>query len=121
MNNTRRPEVIIKALTLFSGLLIMFHANAENILPIINKRMPYEDVKKTLIADGWEPLNNLKISQSSLYAQELYGQGMTEVVDCISMELDGCRFYYTKKNRTLEVRTITRQLTLEKLNILKNR
>ena len=83
--------------------------------------MPYDDVKKTLIADGWKPLKNQKISGSSLYAQELYELGVTEVVDCISMELDGCWFYFTKKNQTLEVKTITRQLKFETLKILPNR
>lgn len=112
---------MIKALILLSGLLISFYANAENIFPIVHQGMPYEDVKKTLIADGWKPLKNQKISGSSLYAQELYALGVTEVVDCISMELDGCWFYFTKKNQTLEVKTITRQLEFETLKILRNR
>lgn len=109
---------MIRALIIFSLLLAMLPAKAGQVLPKITKDMAYEDAKKVLIADGWKPVHNLKISGSSLYAQELYEQGMLEVVDCISMELDGCRFYYTKKNQTLEIRTITRQLKVEKMHII---
>lgn len=114
-------KILIKALAVIFGLLMALPANAESLFPILNQGMPYEDVKKTLIADGWKPLKNQKISWGSLYSQELYTLGMTEVVDCISMELDGCVFYYTKNSQTLEVRTITRQLKLEKMQILKKR
>lgn len=97
----------------------MSFAHAASILPALEQGMPYETAKKLLIADGWTPSKNTKISQSSLYAQELYEQGMTEVVDCVSMELDGCRFYFVKKNQTLEVKTITRRLRLDKFSLVK--
>lgn len=113
--------MIIKASSFLFGLLIMMHANAETILPNIHQEMFYKDARKVLINDGWKPLSNLKITRSSLYAQELYEQGMSEVVDCISMELDGCSFRFIKNNKTLEVRTITRELKIEKVNIIKNK
>lgn len=97
----------------------MMHANADMILPNIHQEMFYKDARKVLINDGWKPLNNLKISGSSLYAQELYEQGMPEVVDCISMELDGCSFRFIKNNKKLEVRTITRDLKIDKINFIK--
>jgi hypothetical protein len=112
---------MIKALTLLIGGFLNVAAQAETGLPGFDHGMPYEAFKKTLIAQQWKPVNNQKISNSSLYAQELYAQGMLEVVDCVSMELDGCWFYYTKKNRTLEVRTITRQLKVEKITFIKSR
>jgi hypothetical protein len=85
------------------------------------KGVPYQDVKGDLIANGWKPLKNTKILSSSLYAQALYEQGIVEVVDCISMELDGCWFHFTKKNQIVEVKTITRALAFEKIRILKSR
>jgi hypothetical protein len=112
---------MIKALTLLIGGFLNVAAQAETGLPGFDHSMPYEAFKKTLIAQQWKPVNNQKISNSSLYAQELYAQGMLEVVDCVSMELDGCWFYYTKKNQTLEVRTITRQLKVEKITFIKSR
>lgn len=113
--------MIIKASSFLFGLFIMLHANAETMLPNIHQEMFYIEARKVLINDGWKPLNNAKISGGSLYAQELYEQGMQEVVDCISMELDGCSFRFIKNNKTLEVRTITRELKIEKINIIKNR
>ena len=112
---------MIKALTLLTGCFLNVAAHAEKGLPSFDKGMPYEAFTKTLIAQQWKPVNNQKISNSSLYAQELYAQGMLEVVDCVSMELDGCWFYYTKKNQILEVRTITRELKVEKITFIKSR
>jgi hypothetical protein len=112
---------MIKILALFLSASMILDANSEEMTPIFNKGMAYDDVKKDLIANGWKPLQNSKISSSSLYAQELYEQGIVEVVDCVSMELDGCWFRFTKKKQTLEVRTITKQLKIESLNLIKNR
>lgn len=105
---------------MFLGLLTLtFSVRAENLLPDIQEGTPYQDVKNTLLANGWSPIRNSKILQSSLYAQELYENGMTEVKDCISMELDSCWFIYSKNNQKLEVKTITRSLKLEKINLTK--
>ena len=112
---------MIKACILFFSYFLAAAAHAEVALPNFDKGMPYEDVKKSLVAEGWKPVNNLKISNSSLYAQELYAQGLLEVRDCVSMELDGCWFYYVKNNQKLEVKTITRQLKVEKITLIKSR
>ncbi len=112
---------MIKTLTLLIGIFLNVVAQAKTGLPSFDKGMSYEEFKKALIEHQWKPVNNLKISNSSLYAQELYEQGMLEVVDCVSMELDGCWFYYAKKNQILEVRTITRQLKVEKITFIKSR
>jgi len=111
---------MINARILFLSFFLATAAHAEATLPHYDKGMPYEEAKKRLIAQDWKPVNNLKISNSSLYAQELYAQGMLEVGDCVSMELDGCWFYYVKKNQKLEVRTITRQLKVEKITWIKS-
>ena len=70
------------------------------------------------MADGWKPLVNSKITNSSLYAQELFDKGSTEVVDCISMEIDGCAFRFIKNKKILEIRTITRDLKVDKVNLI---
>lgn len=96
------------------SLLWLSHlANAQDELSFIHKNMAYAELRTSLIEKGWMPLNNLKIIQSSLYAQEISDQGYTEVVDCISMALDGCTFRFKKKNALLEINTITRRLIVE--------
>lgn len=94
-------------------LAISFAAHAE--LPNFKAGKPYQEVKAELIKQGWQPVKNTKIGNSSLYAQEVYQQGMEEVVDCVSMELDGCWFKYRKGTEVVEVRTITRGLKFESL------
>ena len=42
--------------------------------------------------------------------KKFYGQGLVEVVDCISMELDGCQFRFSKGKQVLELKTITRPI-----------
>lgn len=88
-------------------------------LPKITAGSSYADAKQQLIAQGWQPLPNPDIAQSSLYAQALAEQGMPEVVDCISMALDGCRFRLIKKKQVLEITTITRQLSVETIQFVK--
>ncbi len=92
---------------------------ANESLPTIEQGMRYSELKKTLISQGWHGLTNQQIENSSLYANEVYNQGMTEVVDCISMELDGCRFHFEKNNQILEIKTITRQLTVDSFSVIK--
>lgn len=110
-------NIVIKYL-LISLLCWSQLANAHDDLRFIQQDMKYADLRASLIEKGWLPLKNLKIQESSLYAQEIYEQGHTEVVDCISMALDGCTFRFKQKNRILEINTITRQL-LVKSHILK--
>lgn len=96
-------------------------AFAANHLSFIQAGQPYNQLKQTLIDQGWAPITNTKIDRSSLYAQEVYAMGMTEVTDCISMEIDGCTFLYQKGQQRLEVKTITRQLSVESFRIYKKK
>lgn len=104
--HTIRQSFLITAL-----LLLSFQANAE--LPNFAAGQPYQEVKAELIKQGWQPVKNMKIGNSSLYAQEVYQQGLEEVVDCVSMELDGCWFKYKKAKQVLEVKTITKEFKFE--------
>jgi hypothetical protein len=95
--------------------LVSLSAHAE--LPNFTAGQPYQEVKAELIKQGWQPVKNMKIGNSSLYAQEVYQQGLEEVVDCVSMELDGCWFKYKKGKQVLEVRTITREFKIESIKL----
>jgi hypothetical protein len=96
-------------------------AFADADLSFIKPGLPYEDVKAILTDKGWEPIKNNRISHSSLYALEIYEQGMEEVTDCISMELDACKFRFSQGSKVLEIRTITRQLKVDSFHIHKKR
>lgn len=101
-------------LLLVASLSILYNtalANAE--LDFIKLGLPYADVKASLTERGWKPIKNNRIGNSSLYAQDVFEQGMHEVVDCISMELDACRFRFAKGRQVLEIKTITRQLNVD--------
>jgi hypothetical protein len=111
-------ELIIMQLLRQSVFLVVllslsFATHAE--LPNFKAGQPYQEVKAELIKQGWKPVKNTKISNSSLYAQEVYQQGMEEVVDCVSMELDACWFRYKKSKERLEVKTITGALKFDSL------
>lgn len=114
MNKPILANLLI-ALTLVASSV----ANAANDLSFITQGQPYSEVKQTLIDNGWAPISNPKIDRSSLYAQELYETGMTEVMDCISMEIDGCTFLYQKGKQRLEIKTITRQLRVASFRVYK--
>ena len=109
-----------KLYTLALCLLCMPLAYADESLIKLQEGMPYGEVKKILIAQGWQGINNQQIENSSLYAAEIYNQGMTEVVDCISMALDGCQFHFQKDGQMLEIKTITRQLIVDSFSIMKH-
>ncbi len=95
-------------------------AHAAKPLDVLQAGMSYSEVKNTLLQQQWLPVNNTQINASSLYAQELYEQGLLEVSDCISMELDACWFEYSKGKQLLRVKTVTRQLLLDSYQ-LKNK
>jgi hypothetical protein len=99
-------------------LLLPFQAHAE--LPTFTAGQPYQEVKAELIKQGWQPVKNTKIGNSSLYAQEVYQQGLEVVIDCVSMELDGCWFKFRKGKQQLEVKTITKQIRFEALSYKRN-
>lgn len=95
--------------------LLSYAFSAHAKLPSLTPRQPYQVVEVELIKQDWQPAKNHKIGNSRLYAQEVYQQGLEEVMDCISMELDGCWFKYKKGKQALEVRTITRALKFESI------
>ena len=107
-------RTLIQSGSIAALLLLSFQAQAE--LPNFTAGQPYQQVKAELIKQGWQPVKNTKIGNSSLYAQEVYQQGLEEVVDCVSMELDGCWFKYRKGKQLLEVKTITKKLNFDSLN-----
>lgn len=100
-------------------LIISTNAFAADDLAFIQAGQPYQEVRQTLVEKGWQPTKNTRIDESSLYAQEVYTSGMTEVKDCISMEIDGCTFVYHKGKQTLEIKTITRQLRVDSFRAVK--
>lgn len=108
MNNPMRAKITLTLMLMLSSVAL-----AANDLSFIQSGQPYQEVKQTLMAQGWAPIPNTRIDRSSLYAQEVYAMGMTEVTDCISMEIDGCTFLYQQGKQRLEIKTITRQLRVE--------
>lgn len=75
----------------------------------------YPQARAWLLQQGWQPVVNQHINDSSLFANEIAAQGMPEVVDCISMALDGCSFRWQKNRRRLDISTITRQLHIDQV------
>ena len=100
------------------GLICSLSAKASDLPSSIKTGMPYSEAKSSLIAVGWKPVVNSKITNSSLYAQEIFEKGSTEVVDCISMEIDACAFRFIKNKKILEIRTITKDLKVDKVNLI---
>lgn len=108
-------KLLVFTLALMTSTLV----NAVDLSAGLQPGTPYQKARAWLIEQGWQPVVNQHIDRSSLYASEVYAQGMTEVVDCISMEIDGCSFRFVRKQHGLEVKTITRQLQLEHFKICK--
>lgn len=86
--------------------------------PSINHEQAYADAKADLVRQGWRPVQNLKILDSSLYAQDIYNLGFVEVVDCISMERDSCLFRLSKNKQVLEVRTFEKDLKVDSYKVI---
>jgi hypothetical protein len=110
--------MFIKYLILTLAILFIYPAQANTSPITITSGVPYEQAKASLVADGWKPVKNSKISSSSLYAQEIFEKGLTEVLDCISMDLDACTFLYIRNNKRIIVRTITRDLKVDKVYLM---
>lgn len=114
-------KTLISLLTITLIWIVNNTALANTGMNFIKPGMPYADVKATLTNKGWKPIKNNHITRSSLYAQEIYVQDMEEVVDCVSMELDACKFRFAQGNNILEIKTITRQLSVDSFHISKKR
>jgi len=102
-------QTLLKPISVFVLLLASAHALAATDLSFIKPGLLHQEIRPSLLAKGWQPVANPAIQNSSLYAQEIHALGLTEVVDCISMELDACTFQYRKKHQVLTIKTITRR------------
>jgi hypothetical protein len=111
----------LKILIFLLGLFMAFASQANDDLSIVQTGSQIQEVRNLLIKRGWSPIKNLKIANSSLYGQEIYEQGLIEVKDCISMELDACWFEYTNKNQILKIKTTTRLLKIDSYQTIKKR
>ncbi len=80
---------------------------------------PYSEVRAGLISQGWKTITNKKIQDSSLYAQDIFNQGYEEVLDCISMERDQCKFVFKKNKQLILVTTKDKTLNVESIEIKK--
>jgi hypothetical protein len=102
-------QPLLKLISAFVLLLASAHTLAATDLSFIKPGLIHQVLRPSLLAKGWQPVPNLAIQNSSLYAQEIHSLGLTEVVDCISMEIDACTFQYRKNKQVLTIKTITRQ------------
>ncbi len=110
--NMRLMAVLMTSLLPTLGL-----AQSSQLSALLQNGMPYGAAKNALIQQHWIPVPNQHIQDSSLYAQELFEQGMQEVADCISMELDACWFIYQKGKQKLRIKTVTRNLMLDSYQV----
>lgn len=113
----RLTQTLCTSFLLLASLTV--YANQD--LAFLQPGVAYADARKILIDKGWKPIKNEHIDQSSLYAQDMYVQGYEEVVNCISMELDACTFRLYQNNQVLEVKTITRTLSVDAYKTYKKR
>lgn len=92
-----------------------FTANAKEMTfdDYIDK--PYSEVRTDLISQGWQAVNNKKIEDASLYANDIFERGYTEVLDCISMERDQCQFVLTKNKQLIVITTKEKNLNVESI------
>jgi len=77
--------------------------------------MPYAEARQLLIKDGWLVIRNTKIEESSLFAQTLHASQFEEVLDCISMERDQCKFKLAKGKQAVVVTTRDKNFVVESI------
>ena len=102
-------QTLLKLISAFVLLLGSAHDLAATDLSFIKPGLIHQELRPNLLAKGWQPVPNSAIQNSSLYAQEIHSLGLSEVVDCISMEIDACTFQYRKNKLVLTIKTITGQ------------
>lgn len=102
-------------ITLLSSGIFSFtaHANELDFEQYLN--MPYSQVRVSLLSEGWKPVLNKNIQETSLYAQSIYERGYKEVIDCISMERDQCQFVLTKDKAHILITTKEKSLNVESI------
>ena len=77
--------------------------------------MPYSTVRASLVSEGWQPIPNQQIQETSFYAQGIFDQGYKEVVNCISMERDQCQFVLQKNKQFILITTKEKTLNVESI------
>ena len=100
-------------------MLTQAYAAEKSYQDLLNQ--PYDQVRASLMSQGWKPLVNNKIDESSLYAQEVAAKGYAEVLNCISMERDQCEFLLQKNHRYIIVTTKEKALEVESIKYQRGR
>lgn len=95
--------------------VLSLSANAKDMRFDHYINMPYSAVRTDLISEGWQPVKNKQIEDSSLYAEGIFEQGYEEVLDCISMERDQCQFVLTKNQQHIVITTKEKTLNVESI------
>jgi hypothetical protein len=79
---------------------------------------PYSQVRASLLNEGWKPVSNKNIQDTSLYAQSIYEKNYEEVIDCISMERDQCQFALVKSKQHILITTKEKSLNVESIELM---
>lgn len=102
-------------MTLLASSVISFRALADTQVFIQYLNTPYSQVRASLLNEGWKPVLNANIQDTSLYAQTIYEKGYEEVTDCISMERDQCQFVLAKGKERILITTKEKSLNVESI------
>lgn len=106
-------QTALKIMLMYLFLLAHAYAAEKNYQDLLHQ--PYDKARASLISQGWRPFVNIKITESSLYAQEVAAKGYAEVLNCISMERDQCEFLLQKNHRYIIVTTKEKALEVESI------
>jgi hypothetical protein len=104
-------------MSLLSSIVISFVALADTQVFKQYLNMPYSQVRVSLLNEGWKPVSNKNIHDTSLYAQTIYEKGYDEVTDCISMERDQCQFILSKGKKHILITTKEKSLNVESIEL----
>lgn len=104
-------------MTLLSSGVVSFTAHADTQVFKHYLDTPYAQVRVSLLNEGWKPVLNNNIRDTSLYAQSIYEKGYEEVIDCISMERDQCQFVLAKNKQHILITTKEKSLNVESIQL----
>ncbi len=104
-------------ITLLASSVISFTALADTLVFKQYLSTPYPQVRVSLLNEGWKPVSNKNIRDTSLYAQTIYENGYEEVTDCISMERDQCQFILAKGKEHILITTKEKSLNVESIEL----
>ncbi len=106
-------KILLAAFFIFISISQAVMAQASEFSAYI--KTPYAEARQMLIKNGWQVVRNTKIDESSMYAQTLYAAQFEEVLDCISMERDQCKFKLAKGKQVIVVTTKDKNLAVESI------